>query len=234
MTDLKPNAQCFSRQSAKWTRHFVRNRVHFNHVNWDSDRTLTVGDRRAVAKSIAVFQLGENAEGNAFKRAGQRYAERTGDYEFLRALDLFIQEEQNHSAVLARFMEQQNIPCLTQEWTDSAFRFIRRIAGLNVCVTVLITAEIVAAVYYRALGMATNSPVLRSICGQILNDEAHHLQFQAGTLAKERLDWHPLKRWWFRQLHRLFLLGTLLVVWKEHRSVYRAGKFGFVQYVACT
>lgn len=230
----KPNAVAFSRQSKKWTLHFLGNRKHMSHVDWKGDRSLSAAEFQSISKSIAIFQLGENAEGTAFKRAGRIYAQRTGDFEYLQALDLFIKEEQNHSAALARFMNHQQIPGIDKEWTDSTFRFIRRIAGLNVCVTVLITAEIVAAVYYRALGRATQSPVLRAICGQILNDEAHHLQFQASTLAKERLGWHPLKRWWFRQLQRLLMAGTLIVVWKEHRSVYRAGQFGFFQYAART
>ena len=168
------------------------------------------------------------------KRAGRAYADRTGDFEYLNALKLFIEEEQNHSAVLGRFMAQQDIPQIEKDWTDSSFRFIRRMAGLNVCITVLITAEIVAAVYYRALGQATRSLVLRAICGQILIDEAHHLQFQASTLAKERSSWNPIKRWFFRQLHRVFLMGTIAIVWKEHRNVYRAGKFSFFQWVAMT
>ena len=233
-TGQRPHAQTFSEQSANWTRYFERNRNHMEHVPWNRDVNLSDGERKTIAKSIATFQLGENAEGNAFKKAGRAYAQRTGDFEYLRALKLFIEEEQNHSAVLGRFMEQQHIPRIEKEWTDSTFRFVRKLAGLNVCITVLITAEIIAAVYYRALGQATGSPVLRAICGQILIDEAHHLQFQAGTLAKERASWNPIKRWFFRQLHRVFLLGTILVVWKEHRSVYRAGHLSFFQWMAMT
>ena len=230
----QPNANQFTEHSEKWTKHFEANRNHMEHVPWQSDYKLSEFERTSIEKSIAVFQLGENAEGNGFKRSGKAYAQKTGDYEYLSALDLFIKEEQSHSASLGRFMEQQNIRLIKKEWTDSTFRFVRRLAGLNICITVLITAEIIAAVYYRALGQATRSPVLRAICGQILIDEAHHLKFQAATLAKERSSWHPVKRWFFRQLHRGFLLGTIVVVWKEHRQVYRAGQFGFFQWAAMT
>ncbi len=229
-----PQSETFSRQSGKWTQHFKDNRNHMSHVPWELNEPISDSQHKAIAQSIAVFQLGENSEGNSFLRAGKAYAQRTGDFEYLAALELFIKEEQNHSATLGRFMEQQNIPTIKKEWTDSTFRFLRKIAGLNVCITVLITAEIIAAVYYRALGQSTNSKVLRAICGQILIDEAHHLQFQASTLAKERLSWHPLKRWAFVQLHRIVLAGTILVVWKEHRSVYRAGNFSFFQWVSMT
>ncbi|MFK7769864.1 MAG: hypothetical protein AB8B55_21830 [Mariniblastus sp.] len=229
-----PNAQAFSAHSAEWTLHFEQNLCHMDHVPWDRNQLISTDQRDAIAKSIATFQLGENAEGNAFKRAGRAYAERTGDFEYLKALKLFIEEEQSHSAVLGRFMDQQNIPRIEKEWTDSTFRYIRRLAGLNVCITVLITAEIIAAVYYEALRNATESPVLRAICDQILIDEAHHLKFQGGVLAKERSSWNPVKRWLFRQLHRVLLLGTILVVWKEHRSVYRAGRLGFFRWTSKT
>lgn len=224
----------FSKHSKVWTDFFEQNRNHMDHVPWISSYELSKEERSAIEKSIAVFQLGENAEGNAFKRSGRAYAERTGDYEYLNALDLFIKEEQSHSAALGRFMAQQDIPKIEKDWSDSTFRFIRRLAGLNVCITVLITAEIIAAVYYRALGKATKSPVLRAICGQILNDEAHHLKFQAGTLAKERMTWHPIKRWFFVQLHRVLLFVTILVVWKEHYRVYRAGNMSFLQWASMT
>ena len=205
-----------------------------DHVPWESDAPLTPQERNAISKSIAVFQLGENSEGNSFMRAGKRYAEQSGDKKYLAALNLFIREEQRHSAVLGQFMDRQNISRIHKEWTDSSFRFIRKLAGLNICVAVLLTAEIVAAVYYRALGQATRSPVLRAICGQILVDEAYHLRFQAGTLAKAMMNWSPIRRWLFRQIQRLLLAGTILVVWKEHRSVYQAGQFSFFQWWSMT
>ena len=234
MNSLNPLAAQFNDQSRKWTEHFAHNRNHMEHVPWEKHLAITNEERQAIEKSIAVFQLGESSEGNSFVRAGRAYATKTGDFEYLNALKLFIKEEQNHSAVLGRFMAQQSIPMITNEWTDSGFRFVRKLAGLNVCITVLITAEIIAAVYYRALGQATCSPVLRAICGQILIDEAHHLQFQAATLAKERSTWHPIKRWLFRQLHRVFMFATILIVAKEHGKVYRAGGLGFFQWYAMT
>ena len=224
----------FERYSAIWTRHFENNRNHMDHVPWDSDSPISAVEKQAISKSIAAFQLGENSEGNSFMRAGRAYAQRTGDHQYLDALRLFIKEEQSHSAALGRFMMSQEIPLIEKEWTDSSFRFLRKLAGLNVCISILLTAEIIAAVYYRALGQATNSPVLRAICGQILVDEAHHLRFQASILSKERMSWSPLKRWCFRQLHRFLLAGTILVVWKEHRSVYRAGNFSFFQWWSMT
>lgn len=214
--------------STLWSQHFHDNLSHMDHVPWQDDVDISDQENSAIAKSIATFQLGENSEGNSFRRAGTRYAEETGDFEYLKALDMFIKEENRHSDVLARFMERQDIPQLEQEWTDNVFRRIRKVAGLNICISVLLTAEIIAAVFYRALGRATRSPVLRIICDQVLIDEAHHLIFQAGTLAKQRRKWNPARRWFSNQFQNFLMLGTILVVWIEHRKVYLSGGYTFL------
>ena len=213
--------------SRVWADHFRANLTHMDHLDWSSDQPIPEGEQRIIRKSIATFQLGENSEGNSFRRAGVEYADDTGDYEYLDALDMFIKEENRHSAVLAQFMRRHEIPKLEKEWTDTIFRFIRKLAGLNVCISVLLTAEVIAAVYYRALGRATSSPVLREICDQILIDEAHHLVFQAGTLVKQRRKWSNITRWGFAQLQRLLMAATILIVWREHGGVYRAGGYTF-------
>lgn len=213
--------------SQLWSEHFEQNLTHMEHISWEEENELSPAERRTIGHSIATFQLGENSEGNSFRRAGVEYANETGDYEYLNALDMFIKEENRHSAVLGRFMDRNLLPKLQKEWTDSTFRFIRKIAGLNICISVLLTAEIIASVYYRALGRATSSSILQTICDQILIDEANHLVFQAGTLAKQRRNWSPFRRSIFAQLQRVLMAGTIVVVWKEHGKVYRSGGYSF-------
>jgi hypothetical protein len=100
----------------------------------------------------------------------------------------------------------------------------------------LITAELVAMVYYKALRDATGSPVLRSICRQILQDEVHHVLFQAGMLRRLR---EARPAGWAAAatcLHRAFLLVTLGVVWWGHGRVFtRAGytPFRFAAEILC-
>ena len=90
---------------------------------------------------------------------------------------------------------------------------------------VLATAEVLAIPYYTALRDATGSPLLRSICCRILAEEAQHLRFQAFTF------WHLGSRRTAllgavtRALHRWFLKATTLLVWMEHRWVFRAGGY---------
>jgi hypothetical protein len=189
---------------------------------WDDPYRLTREERSAVASSIQQFQLGEGSEGNAFIQRARRFA---GDAEFIPALRLFIQEEQRHSASLGRFLDLHGIPWLKKHWLDQVFRRIRRMAALELIVTVLVTAEIIAVPYYRALHNATQSPLLRALCGQILRDEAAHLQYQAGTLGRLRLGRSAIRRALTELLHAVLLQGTVLAVWMEHRGVFLRGGY---------
>src|SRR5216684_6603784 len=102
---------------------------------------------------------------------------------FLPALELFIAEEQSHSGMLGRFQDREGIPRLPSHWLDRIFRRLRKLAGLEVCAMVLVTAEVLAIPFYQALRDATRSRLLRSICARILCDEAAHLDYQALTIG---------------------------------------------------
>ena len=187
---------------------------------WNNAYRLSPYEREAVAHSIQQFHLGEGSEGRHFLRAGRTLR----DPYFVPALYCFIQQEQRHSACLGRFMEQQGIPHLRRHWVDQIFRGVRKLAGLRTMVTVLVTAEIIAVPYYRALRQATASPLLRALCTEILREEATHLEFQADTL--HRLGCPPA----FRQLHRAMLRAACALVWREHRSVFAAAHYNWAQF----
>jgi hypothetical protein len=152
------------------------------------------------------------------------FAAKAGDDAFVPALTLFVREEQRHSGLLLRFMEREGIPAVPKHWVDSVFRRLRVLAGLELSLRVLVTAEIIAVPYYRALGAATASPLLRGISEQILEDEAAHLRFQASMLARLGAGRSGALEWLVFRLHRLFLLGTTCVVWRGHRKVFKAAR----------
>lgn len=212
--------------SEAWLFHFRRNLDADRPHPWHDSRRLTPKEREAVVDSIRQFQLGEGSDGLSFLRRGSRFAAEARDPAFSEALRLFIQEEQRHSRELARFLEMEGVPLLRKHWVDQIFRRLRKLAGLELMVRVLVTAEVVAVPYYRALREATGSPLLKSICTQILADEAVHLRYQAATLF--RLG----RRGWADAVHRWFLYGTLLIAWAEHSRVFRAGGYRFSK-LAC-
>src|SRR6266581_2244461 len=90
-----------------------------------------------------------------------------------------------------RLLGRERIPRLTNHWLDRIFRRLRKLAGLEACAAVLVTAEVLAIPFYQALRDATGSPLLRAICVRILCDEAAHLNYQALTIGMVR---QPLSR----------------------------------------
>ena len=206
-----------------WVRYFRANSAE-PRLPWHDGYRLSGAERVAVIESIQQFQLGENA-------AGRRLLQRaeTTDPEYAQALRLFVQEEQRHSALLARFLAMEGSRCLHRHWVHGAFRWARGLAGLELRMRVLATAEVLAIPYYTALRDATGSPLLRSICSRILSEEAQHLRFQAFTFARLGSRRPELARRIARAGHRLFLMATTLLVWVEHESVFRAGGYSLAR-----
>ncbi len=185
--------------------------------------------RRLLSReSLKEFQAGESSEGKHLLRYAQEYAQRTGDQEYIPAVRLFIAEEQRHARDLGRFLTINNIPLVPTTPTDRVFRKLRHLfGGLEISIAVLITAEIIAKVYYAALHEATRSVILRKLCDQILHDEWRHVQFQADQLARLRVG-----RGWFGMaatmgLQRFLYLGTTLVVWPFHGKAIRRSGLSF-------
>lgn len=197
------------------------------HISSNRAAQLTDEERRAISSSIQQFQLGENSKGLRLLERGQRYGRAVNDPLFAGALDLFIREEQQHSRYLAAFMESQEIPVMQKHWVDTVFRCLRSLAGLELSLTVLVTAEFIAVPYFRALRSATNSPILKMICTRILDDEANHLKFQASMLARVPERRAGITQSLISRLHRIFLLGTILVVWFEHRLLFESAGYTF-------
>ncbi len=197
------------------------------HVSSNSAMQLTDRERCAIASSIQQFQLGEGSRGQRLLERGQKFGRLANDPLFACTLEIFIREEQQHSRYLAAFMQSQSIPLANRHWVDSVFRKLRGLAGLELSLTVLVTAEIIAVPYYRALRAATGSPILKMICTRILEDEASHLKFQASMLSRVAGGRLGVIRRALGQLHRLFLLGTIFVVWIEHRRVFEAAGHTF-------
>lgn len=213
--------------SNAWRHYFLTNQPNPGEIPWDDQYKLSSVERGTIKHSIQQFQLGEGSEGRRLLARGRAYALATGDEYFAEALSLFVREEQRHSAHLLRFMRGQNIPQLSSHWVDSVFRHLRVLAGLELSLRVLVTAEIIAIPFYRALSRATESTLLTAISERILEDEAAHLKFQSSMLSRLKAARRPTLRRLIWRLHRFFLVGTSSVVWFEHSNVFRAAGYGF-------
>jgi hypothetical protein len=216
------------RSSREWLEHFRANEEA--EVLPEGGPRLSEAEREAVISSIQEFQLGESSEGRHLRRRAAEYAKENGDEEYLRAMEYFIREEQRHAAYLGDYLASEGVGTVKKRWVDTVFRRLRNLAGLEVSVGVLVTAEIIAKVYYAALGNATRSPMLGRICERILRDEEAHVRFQAERLAILRRERPELGMKLTRLLHRALFFGACLVVWRNHGKAIRRGGLGFRSY----
>ena len=160
----------------------------------------------------------------------QRFSRETGDLGLIAALKLFLREEQRHSKTLARFLQIENAPCLRKHWVHSVFRWMRGLAGLELCLKVLVIAEVLARPYYAALRDATGSPLLRSICQRIFEEEGAHLRFQAFALSRFQNRHRRLTQAFIKTSHVVLLASTAALVWVEHKAVFRSAGRTFRQF----
>lgn len=210
--------------SREWRLHFEGNARTLLDIPWELGADLTAVERRVIASSLQEFQAGEQSEGRHLHQAARDYAARTGDQEYVRAIRLFIAEEQRHARELGRFLTLNGIPLVPTTWADRVFRRLRTLLNsLELSIAVLITAELLARVYYAALRDATGSAVLRSLCAQILADERAHVAFQSQQLRKLRTGRPAPAAAAALAAQRALYAGTVLVVWWRHRGVIRRG-----------
>jgi len=214
--------------SADWLAYFEENRHNLLALPWNTPYFLTREEKAAIAHSIQNFQLGEQSEGINLLKATQIDVERSGDTDFLQAMKLFIGEEQRHARDLGNFMQSEGITLRKKHWSDRLFRGCRHGVNLEIALRVLLTAEIIATIYYQALQEATQSPLLQKICEQILKDEHQHIYFQICHLNRLQQD----QNYWQKQTHNLgnylFLMLTILVVWIDHHCVFRRSGYRLI------
>lgn len=190
-----------------------------NLVIRESKPDLSSDERARIADSIATFQLGEQSEGRTLQRFAEQFARREGAEALPAVTALFIREEQHHAAQLREFMLANGIAPKRRNWTDSIFRWLRKLAGYEAAVTILVTAEMIGFVYYRALARATNSRRLKTICREMCADEAIHLRYETQLLTTLRGERGPFARRLVAFLHRSLLWVSAFVVFHGHRRV---------------
>jgi hypothetical protein len=210
----------------RWLNHFRHNARTLLPIPWDLGAELAASEVATIASSIQAFQLGESSEGRHLMCYAREWSRRSGNAPYVDTIRMLIAEETRHARDLGRFMDLNGIARIERRWTDSVFRRLRIVLGtLEISIGVLVTAEIIAKIYYGALRDATNSVVLRAICEQILRDEYRHVEFQTEQLAIMRLNREAAMLWLTLAAHRILFSGTVLVVGWSHRKTLARGGF---------
>ena len=216
--------------SVSWLNYYRHNRESLMPIPWECGAELNEAELAAVASSIQEFQLGESSEGKHLVGRAEEFAREQGLAAYAEAVKLFVAEEIRHARDLGRVLDLAAVPRLRKAWADSVFRRLRHLANLEMSIRVLITAEIIAKVYYVALHEATGSTVLRTLCKQIMRDEREHVRFQCDYLAILQRGRRAGSRRAVEWGQRFLYAGACWVVWKNHRKALRRGGLNLRSY----
>ncbi|MGQ0600949.1 MAG: ferritin-like domain-containing protein [Anaerolineales bacterium] len=201
-----------------WQTYFENNKTRRVAIPWEQGIFVEPSLRAPLTLSLQKFQLGESGEGRKLKQC----AAATGDPAYINAIHLFIEEEQRHSALLARILQSLGAPLLQRHWTNYAFVLLRHLVGLKLEVIILLTAEMIAKRYYRALHEGIRDPVLRTVFGQIRKDEEGHISFHCDMLNLAFASRPALLRFGVYALWQGFMQAVSLLVAIDHAPILTA------------
>ena len=208
-----------------WLAHFRSQAAHPRQVPATLDDTLTARERRLIGASIATFQLGESSDGTRLRAAVRQHCGAQADHPFVEIFDLFIAEEQRHARLLGEFMQDHEIPEIRSALTDRAFRGLRHCGGLESRLRLLVTAEIIGIVYYRALEVVTDCKRLQILCRTLVADELVHVAFESQLLLALRTR-RPAVAKLLSAGEQCLLSAASLAVWLTHRRVLKCAGYG--------
>ncbi|WP_345948292.1 ferritin-like domain-containing protein [Mucilaginibacter sp. PAMB04274] len=201
-------------------------------INWDLPPALTPQQVKVILPSLQAWQLGETSDGHTLIKAANRYAWRTSDADYVKAVELFIKEEQKHGENLGRYLDALHQPRIKKNLGDSLFRWMRHFnTSMEAWTLVVVTVESTAQIFYQALKDATNCELLKHICTDILIDEAYHITFQTDRLAVIYDNRSAWGKTWRKYFYQSFFYGTAIVVWAAHHQLFRAGGNTFKGYI---
>ena len=171
-----------------WNNWFIVNDENLLHIPYEDENKLSDKEINMIKHSLQVWQLGEGSPGNNLRKQVKQYAEKNGKHNFVQTMEKLLMEEKRHSQLLSQFMKFHGIALKDRIFIDIFFRSLRKVGGLQCSIIMLITGEIIALSYYKALSEITTSKVLPVICKQMIQDELMHIALSSDTLYKFALE----------------------------------------------
>lgn len=218
------------KNSAQWLRYFRKNQLE-QRIDWTVPASVTPEELQPILAPLRAWQLGETSDGENLRTACRNYARRYNDPVSLEVIEYFIAEEQKHGENLGKWLDRIEQPRLKKNPGDSMFRFVRHLfQSMEIWTMTVITVECIAQQFYSSLRNATQCPLLRQICTDILIDEAPHIRFQLERLQHIYRHKNMLTRLITGPAYRLFFFATSSIAWINYRSLFKAGGLNFQKY----
>jgi len=218
------------RTSQQWVNYFKQN-LQVKRIDWTQDPCLSAKELGTVLKSLQAWQLGETSDGKHLVNACKKYAAKINDPYYVKAVELFIKEEQKHGNNLGIYLDMINQPRIKTNWGDTLFRKIRYCnTSMELWTLAVITVESAAQIFYQSMKDATACGLLKQICNDILIDEAAHIQFQHERLLMIYSRKNSFGRNWTYQGYKYFFILTSLLIWFAHKRLFKAGGNNFKKY----
>lgn len=217
--------------SQNWIAHFKANALQ-KRVDWNQEANITQNELKIILRSLQAWQLGETSEGLQLIAAAEKYARYIAEPDYVEAIKLFIKEEQKHGNNLGLYLDRIGKPRIKKDWGDSLFRKIRHLnTSMESWTLAVIVVESTAQIFYQSLKDATHCPLLKSICTDILIDEAYHITFQTERLTAIFDYKSPFSKSWRRIVYKYFFYCTSILVWFTNRKLFKAGGNTFEGYM---
>ncbi len=209
--------------SLYWKNHFSTN-LQKQRVDWNLAPSITKEQKEKILYSMKAWQLGETSDGRHLLAAASSYAEKIGDTEYVNSVRLFIKEEQKHGSNLGKYIDRIGEQRVRRDWGDTLFRKVRYFnRSMELWTITVIIVESAAQIFYAALRDATQCTLLKSICSDILIDEAHHIKYQ-----NERMFIIFREKSFYSKAISLLFYSTLFfltihAIWFAHKKAFLAG-----------
>lgn len=203
----------------KWIRHFEKNSRNRPEPEWDAPLLLGGNALKKLRRSIQQFQLGDG--GGPAQLIAWNRDQYLCDPETRRVIDLWFNEEKEHSRLLGGMLARLGADRIESHWSFSLFCNLRKFLGVQFELHALLGTEIVSHVYYKMLRKHGPDPALRGVCNLIIRDETGHIAFHRSRLAASDAEKNDICGPIRALVFRLRALAAGTVLWVNHRGAVR-------------
>ena len=204
----------------EWIQYYEKHRQRhaLETYRWSADRPDPASRGiKALAGSLAIFQLGESGGGTRLRRYADALTAADPAFAgYSRAVELFIGEEKAHAELLKEMVCRLGGTLLQKQWSNSVFRCVRNVMGLEFNVQILLSAELIARGYYGLLARHAPDAVIREACLRITRDEVGHIAFHVDFFRQRLAAWPTWRAVLWRTQFRLLFQCANQVVWWDH------------------